>query len=208
MGSPRRRTEFLSGRALLRQALEQTVGEPGRNWEVGVSPGGKPVLLTSPYSTRVDFSISHSGGMVFCAVATKGSLGADIEQFTPRRAAWAEFARQVLHPIETHELAGLDEPLRWQGLYRAWTLKEAVAKAMGLGLALPFPEIAIAKNEPSLLALPDAVGMRLSDWQLFSFQPAPEYFAAVAWHPTLRFADSQHRHAVHFTHESAAARTR
>ena len=194
MGSSRRRTEFLSGRALLRRALLE-VGVPDGNWEVGASRGGKPVLVAAPaspfHSPLPDFSISHGAGMVVCAVAAKGCVGMDIERISPRRATWAEFARRVLHPVEERALANLDETLRWQGLYRAWTLKEAIGKALGLGLALPFREVAIAKDDASLLALPDVIGMEPSDWRLFSFQPEPGYLAATAWHPTLRLPDVQ-----------------
>jgi 4'-phosphopantetheinyl transferase len=187
MGSPRRRAQFLAGRALLRHALDRTLGAPARHWELVAAPGGKPVLAHPGPSW--DFSISHSGALVLCAVATRGCVGVDIERVSRRRTPWATFARQVLHPMEMRELDGLDDQLRWRGLYRAWTLKEALAKAMGLGLALCFRDVAIAKNEPSLLALPHASGMRAADWQLSLFSPSPDHMAALAWNPNLHLAD-------------------
>jgi len=102
-----------------------------RGWGAGAlatlhhPAAGKPTL-----SLPVDFSLSHGGGRVLCALSTAGPVGVDVEAIEDLRAD--EFG---------HYLS--DDERRWAGsdagrFAALWTRKEAVAKAAGLGLrALP-----------------------------------------------------------------------
>lgn len=87
---------------------------------------GKPALI----GTGPDFSLTHSGRVVGVAVYGGGSVGLDVEH--PRGLVdLPAMARHVASPTELAR-GDLATPL---GFLSAWTAKEALLKATGLGLA-------------------------------------------------------------------------
>jgi phosphopantetheinyl transferase len=122
---PRRRAECLAGRALLRHALEQFTGRGGLSHELRATPEGKPECVAGPA-----ISLSHSGEIVVCAVASGGSIGVDVETRRPRTPAKA-LAAQYFSPFEAAWVEA-DPDRRFRML---WVLKEAYLKALGVGLA-------------------------------------------------------------------------
>jgi phosphopantetheinyl transferase len=99
--------------------------------------GGKPVLAPVPGGAAPHFNLSHSGDWVALAVSGIGPVGVDIEQ--ARQFDHAALAPQVMHPADR-----LDAPAgAAQGFFTAWSVKEAVTKCSGEGLALPFQTICL-----------------------------------------------------------------
>ena len=74
-----REREHILGRSLLNFGLMK---EYGRTWEVEQEAGSKPRLRGAE---GVEFNISHTKGLVVCAVADR-ALGADTEQIRPFKA--------------------------------------------------------------------------------------------------------------------------
>jgi 4'-phosphopantetheinyl transferase len=127
--APSRRAECsLLARAALRALLARNTGR--MDWVVVRTPLGKPFVLTQAGSPGPAVSISHSGATVAVAMANCGALGIDIEQHRTRD--FTALAAQAFGPDEQAEVAihGKD------AFYRIWTLREAIAKATGDGLAL------------------------------------------------------------------------
>ncbi|NLR62738.1 4'-phosphopantetheinyl transferase superfamily protein [Chitinophaga varians] len=113
----------LLGKHLLLHAFSQAGRQPDLE-EVLYTSAGRPYWSDGP-----DFNISHSGNMVVCAVDTGGRVGIDIEQnggidFSDFREQFAE--------NEWRQVVTAPDPV-WQ-FYRYWTMKEAVAKANGIGI--------------------------------------------------------------------------
>ena len=77
----------------------------------------------------VDFSISHSGGYVLCAVATGCRLGVDVERIRP---VALDSMQLSFSPDEWREIT--EAPRPHEQLFDYWTRKEAVVKADGRGL--------------------------------------------------------------------------
>jgi phosphopantetheinyl transferase len=121
----RRRSEYLAGRALLRHALARHTGQGAASFLIRVTTDGKPECVGGPA-----ISVSHSGDVVCCAIAERGSIGIDVEAGR-RRNAVAELARRYFTPAEAQWLEG--EPQ--QRFRMLWVLKEAYLKALGAGLA-------------------------------------------------------------------------
>ncbi len=117
----KRRKEWLAGRLAAKFLLAETDGttEPGA-YEIVQDLFGRPScggrLLT----------ISHSNGWAMAALKPGGSgfLGADLEKIEPRHPAWY---KDYFH---ISELPGPDP----SAATRLWTIKEALMKALGLGL--------------------------------------------------------------------------
>jgi len=122
---PRRRSEYLAGRALLRYALERSTGRAAGSHRVTTRDGGKPECVSGPAISQ-----SHSGRMLMCAVAPDGEIGIDVQ--LPRLRQWnMEIARRYFCTAEYERLRGAPA----DAFYMLWVLKEAYLKALGCGLA-------------------------------------------------------------------------
>ena len=93
-----------------------------------MGPHGRPAF-SDPLLP--EFSISHSGDWLWLAIG-EPSLGLDVEQHRPRRNL-SKLMAHVLSPLELAWVSTQDDEL--SAFYRLWTLREAVLKASGRGLA-------------------------------------------------------------------------
>ncbi len=133
----RDRESFLAARILLRTALSALVPEvPIAAWGFRRGRNERPEVC-APRGTAPRFSLSHTPGLVACVVTTTADCGIDVEA-SARELDVGALAPGVLSPSE---LAALDRTAaaeRTRAFLRHWTLKEAFAKALGLGLDLSF----------------------------------------------------------------------
>ena len=182
LGSAKRRAQFVAGRWLLRYAVRTALGLDVRYMVRLID--GRPVLMLGRSKAPMPVSISHCADLVLCGVMASGLLGVDVERVRPRRK-WDELASFVLHPSERARLEGLPEPERWRCFYRVWTLKEALAKATGVGLALPFSQIATS-DDGRIEAAPKAYGLADPGWCLADLSAGGDTAAAAAWRPASR----------------------
>ncbi len=125
--SPTRQASFIAGRALLAAWCYERYG-CSLLPEIVTGPHGRPAFMDSDWP---DFSISHSGEWLWLAIGHH-SLGLDVEQHRPRRNL-AKLMAHVLSDLELHWMATQEDEL--SAFYRLWTLREAVLKASGRGLA-------------------------------------------------------------------------
>jgi 4'-phosphopantetheinyl transferase len=126
---PVRRRQSLAARALLRVSLSRLFDRPPQSWRLSHSASGKPVVRTSSGSEVAKISISHSRGLVACAISDLGSIGIDVEYCAPGRRivniAEMTFGEAELAAVGREGSAAF---------YKIWTLREAMAKALGLGV--------------------------------------------------------------------------
>ncbi|WCN39730.1 4'-phosphopantetheinyl transferase family protein [Aneurinibacillus uraniidurans] len=94
---------------------------------------GRPYIEASS-SWQGDFTISHAGKWIICAMTDKGRVGVDIEEIQPLDFATV-FA--CLSREEFTLLLQQTEANRWVFFYEKWTQKEAIGKAIGTGLITP-----------------------------------------------------------------------
>ncbi len=94
---------------------------------VALGPGGRPV-------PAVHLSASHAGGLVVVAVTGAGPVGVDVERVGA--ATFDEFPRTVLTSREQRALTVVPETDQARWCTRLWTRKEALLKALGLGLTV------------------------------------------------------------------------
>lgn len=133
--APLAKMEFILGRVALREILSRYLGVAPENLELELTKHGKPVLKNAPLP--LTFSLTHSGGQVFIAVALSKEIGIDFETRNEKRA-FSSIAQEVFSPLEISELERLNKNDYVSRFYDLWTLKEAYTKARGLGLKLPF----------------------------------------------------------------------
>ena len=113
--------------ALLQYALQmENVREPSFD----VTSNGKPYLVGEE---SLHFNLSHSEGMVMCAIAEK-EVGCDVEKKAVLNRRLAEY---VMTEYELDQIYGLERDMKQQEMFfRLWTLKESYMKATGFGIGL------------------------------------------------------------------------
>lgn len=123
-------------RALVRRVLsryEKAVAP--EDWRFEIGSHGRPEIAAK-HATLLRFNLSHTKGLIACAVALERDIGVDVE-LTTRRAATVRIADRFFSPSEVKELLSLAPSEQIERFFTYWTLKEAYIKARGLGLAIP-----------------------------------------------------------------------
>ncbi|MFV8603719.1 thioesterase domain-containing protein [Ralstonia pseudosolanacearum] len=129
------RERYLAAHWAKRRVLGALLAAAPRSLRFGAEAGGKPYLI----GEALHFSLSHSGDRVAVAVCRHAPVGVDIEQ--ARGIACHASAARIMHPLD--RIAPQCETPEDRFL-AAWSLKEAVAKCTGTGLALPFDSLRLA----------------------------------------------------------------
>jgi 4'-phosphopantetheinyl transferase len=167
---------FTAARGMLRRILGAELGRDPASLGFAYNAHGKPTLAGD---AGLHFNLSHSGALAALGIGRTVPFGLDIEQIAQVEAGVAEIS---FSPAEMSALAAYGGAEWLACFYRCWTRKEAVIKALGLGLAQPLDAFDVTLgpfDEPRLLRLagtPEAS----SRWELFHFAPAADYMGAVA----------------------------
>jgi 4'-phosphopantetheinyl transferase len=178
------RTLRLAAWALARHALSHRAGLPPHAWRFTAGPRGRPEIAGPAGAAPLRFNLSHTNGLVTCAVALEDDVGVDVEH-VGRRADTMRLARRCFAPSEVAALAAIaDEGARRRAFFARWTLKEAYLKARGSGLSLPLAQVAFAcpPGRPPRADFGPALHDDPSAWQFALVEPTPGYVAAVAIH--------------------------
>jgi 4'-phosphopantetheinyl transferase len=168
----RDRRRFIVARARLRELLGARLGVPPAAVELACGKNGKPALARRCAGADWRFNVSHCGDVAVYAFSPGREVGIDVEAIRALPAADA-IAAQFCSPRENEAyraLAARDKPL---GFFKCWTRKEALVKALGVGLSVRLDRLDVSES-------------RLGEngaWRLDSFFPLPGFIAAVASHP-------------------------
>jgi phosphopantetheinyl transferase len=140
---PKRRREYLLGRALLRCALTRHTGRPASSHRLETTAMGKPFCVDGPA-----LSLSHDGALVLCVLSTGGEVGIDVQSSSPRRHR-AEIATDH---FSAEEREWLDQAPSVDAFYWLWVLKEAYLKQVGTGLAGGLDQLRCRIDPPVIAA--------------------------------------------------------
>lgn len=125
-----RRSQFLTGRALLAELLfqQQAILQLP---DIMLIEKGRPVFVDR---SLPDFNISHSGDHIMVVLAKSGTqVGLDIEVDRPRNRLLA-LAKHILSNDEYQWLLELPCDRQAAGFWHLWTLRESVLKLTGQGV--------------------------------------------------------------------------
>jgi 4'-phosphopantetheinyl transferase len=168
----RDRRAHAAAHVLLRHALNVEAGF--RRWRFAVNAYGKLRLV--PACDDIRFSLSHTDGLVAVALAHGQEVGVDVEA-TTRDPDEASLAAIALAPEEVSDLANFAD--RRGRLLRLWVAKEALAKAIGIGLSLPLRKVVLRGDPPSVVSMPDG---HAPDWWLRTVRHSAHWLALAAEH--------------------------
>lgn len=127
----------LFGRMLLLEGLKKVGYKEDVLFKIKYTNHNRPYL-----EGDIDFSISHSGNYVACAIANGFKIGCDIERI--KEIDFNDF-KNVMTAPQWQEINQSEDPQRT--FFKYWTLKESVIKADGRGLFIPLNEVRLNKNK-------------------------------------------------------------
>lgn len=173
---PNLRHDFIVARSLLRLGLSACFPVPAMDWQFDRDERGKPFLLSPRDLPPFQFSLSHTRGLVALLVTFATQAGVDVEMLA-RSNDLRLIAQRVCSRRELDSLGAL-EGAEWETrFFELWTLKEAYAKALGLGLALPFQSVSFAIDGQKRVTTNEN-----SRWQFHLEKIAPRHTLAAALH--------------------------
>lgn len=177
---------FITARATLRRLLASATGLDAAELPLERDARGRPYLAADGHDT-MDFNLSHSGALAAIGIAFGGRIGVDVEIHGAARAI-RDLVPQVMGPREAEALSRLSGEAFAREFYECWTRKEAVIKALGIGLEFPLQSIDV----PSV-AHERAVRVRTGPadlWTVSTREPMPGYSLSIA------LDDDEHRVTV------------
>jgi 4'-phosphopantetheinyl transferase len=166
---------------LARSALASCAGVEPRAWRFVVTESGEWLVLGPESARGWRFNLTHCTGLVGCAVACDRRVGLDAEPWRTLSDLEA-FANLSCSPDEKARLATLPPQDRSRRLLSLWTVKEAYAKARGLGSELAFPHLGVELHKGggrARLVFDPSVGDAPDLWRVELLQ-AGEHAVAVA----------------------------
>jgi 4'-phosphopantetheinyl transferase len=173
---PRDRRDYTAAHALLRRVLSRCGGRPEADWTFHANSHGKPALPADQAgSPPIAFNLSHTHGLVACAIARGVQVGVDVELVSNRVNA-LEIGERYFAPSEVRWLRDAGEADRCARFTELWTLKEAYIKAVGSGLGVPLDSFAFGFDGAS--------GLRFSPsetrWRFVLAAPTADSRLAIA----------------------------
>ena len=126
------------------------------------------------------FNISHTDGLIACAVTIGREVGVDVEHVG--RHLTHDVAGRFFAAEEVTDLQALPPDDQQRIFFDYWTLKEAYIKARGFGLALPLGDFAFKLNPPHPPAITFAPSLDddPSTWQFMQDWPTPQHRLGLA----------------------------
>ncbi|MFZ5802855.1 MAG: 4'-phosphopantetheinyl transferase family protein [Candidatus Omnitrophota bacterium] len=134
---------FLFHRGFLRRVLAEHSGHDPRSLLLTCNAYGKPYL--SGKTQTIYFNLSHSGTRGLCVISHQYEVGVDMEAVRPcPDAVIEEIVESCFTDRERKQWACLDAGPRLDLFFRYWVRKEAVVKALGLGLSCSLDRIDVS----------------------------------------------------------------
>jgi 4'-phosphopantetheinyl transferase len=155
------RRSYLAAHVALRAILAKCTQVPAADLEFSRSETGKPMLLNV---SHISFNLSHSHQYALVAVAPGAvEVGIDIERVAARSGTDA-WARVMLGQRAYSRLTEVPDTRRLAYLYQMWVRKEAVAKAIGLGLSVSLERLPVERAGKYTSRPEFILRFRGSDW--------------------------------------------
>jgi 4'-phosphopantetheinyl transferase len=172
------REAYIAAHALMRALLADIGGLTASAWRFVTGPFGKPEIDPELGRSQLSFNLSHTKGLVACAVGLENDLGVDVEACDRIRDA-VDIADRFFSPEEVALLRHVGAEQTRDTFLRIWTLKEAYIKATGQGLSCPLDSFAF-ELEPVRIRFRAAVADNPDEWQFAQWRPTSRHVIAVA----------------------------
>jgi 4'-phosphopantetheinyl transferase len=181
------RKRYVACRGLLRRLLADVLNTPCAKIGIKYGAHGKPMLDDRSGTRRLHFNLSHSDDRAIFVLAWQREVGIDLEsasRLPNDDKKLSALAERILSHGEFLGWQSLqDSAARHAGFLRAWTRKEALAKATGKGVFADWRRFELALDAVSpdsalTICLPGGENEPATAWFLHDLA-APEGFAAA-----------------------------
>ncbi len=193
---PADRRRFTGARVALRTVLAQRLECAPSTLRFRTGSHGKPYVEGT---LAPAFNVAHAGDYAWIALAEAGGeVGVDIERIDPALGvpALRELAAHCLTPRERAWLALVPADAWPRAFFLRWTAKEALLKALGLGIADHLQHVSVVADGRGgtgrLAVVPEsgqlagqlaAHAAALARMRLYRLAAPDGYAAAIAWVP-------------------------
>lgn len=184
----RDRHQYLVTRALVRTVLSRYSPVAPAEWSFVRNAYGKPEVCGPPRVFWPRFNLSHTRGLIVCAVsASHQTLGVDVED-TSRSGETVSLAEHFFSPDEVRSLRALPAAAQRQRFFAYWTLKEAYIKARGMGLSIPLDQFSLqldarggqgAQGGPIRISFDARLEDQPALWQFVLLRASARHFLAL-----------------------------
>jgi 4'-phosphopantetheinyl transferase len=155
---------YVIAHGLLRFILNRYIPLAPIEWRFVLGRWGRPEVADLPAGQRLRFNLSHTDGLAAFVVSREADCGVDAERIgAPPRDVY----ETVLSPEELAVISSVAPHEQAERFFTYWTLKEAYAKARGLGLGIGARDVSFECEPPSppRARFGAAVGDDPSRWQ-------------------------------------------
>jgi 4'-phosphopantetheinyl transferase len=169
---------YASVRTALRDLLAVALEIPADAVPLFNDGNGRPTVHVA--GRWVDFNVSHSGAYGLIALSMQRRVGVDIERCVDG-FDWRALARSTLAEAESAWLERQPAHAQTRGFFDAWAAKEALLKAVGVGVTRGLTQLAVLPRVGARVTLG---GSGLADAQGFEaawLNGPVGYAACIAW---------------------------
>lgn len=174
------RRDYAAAHALLRRRLSAAGPLAPEAWTFETMPTGKPRVSPScGVGAELAFNLSHTRGLVACAVGRGIEVGIDVEAIRATHD-WMSVAGYAFTAGEISWIAAVPvagQPARFVAL---WTLKEAWLKATAAGLTGRLDGCSFSFGDDGEIVFQPPAEIAASEWTFTLVEPAPDYRLALA----------------------------
>jgi 4'-phosphopantetheinyl transferase len=144
------RREFLLSRTHVRKILSRYTGIRASELCFECGPQGKLYLSKEQNSLGACFNISHSRGTILLAFCRDREIGVDVEVVRPVTDIEGLINRFYTEE-EQASFAGLNTDAFLSHFFRIWVRKEALLKAVGVGIGKYLSRITVPTADPPIV---------------------------------------------------------
>ena len=169
---------FETGRTVLRRLLGLYSSRDPHTIRIDGAAGKKPHVTEPAAAAHIEFNLAHTPGLLIWAFALRRPVGVDAER-VDRMQRLEALPAGYFSEAEIARLAPTHGQERHRRLSELWTLKEALAKALGSGLTVDVSRFSF-DIQPDLSCRCDETGaFETAAWEFRLFRPTADHTAAV-----------------------------
>src|SRR5262245_14325273 len=170
----------LLSKAFVRILLSRYISIDPSVWEFTRNEYGKPAISRPTSAAHISFNISHTRGLIAGVFALNSTVGIDAENHQQQVDALS-IAHLYLSATEYSVLCEVAASDRHRRFLEFWTLKEAYAKAQGMGMSMDLSQFTFEiHNETARISFHSQDAAHSGFWKFRLLRPGPEHTAAVA----------------------------
>jgi phosphopantetheinyl transferase len=160
----------VGGPPLREHGEPELVSPPGAG--LPIREHGKPEI--APPSPRAEvsaahvnqglprFNLAHRDGVALIAIShRRHETGVDLERIAPAsKRSWHKLLERICHPCEAREALAEARTIGSRAFYERWVGKEAVLKALGVGLRVAPADVPLRRDSGGVLRVGGPFGRR------------------------------------------------